>query len=234
MFHFKQFSIKQADSAMKVGTDAMILGAVIDCSNKTRCLDIGAGTGVLSLMMAQQNSDIKIDAVEIDELSAKECQDNFQNSPWFERLIVNQLDFLDYSSEKKYDLIFSNPPYYSTTNLNEDVRKAQARHVESLPVREMILKIKTLLTVDGEFWVIFPHSEKTKWFLNAESTGLRVKTAISIRGKAEKEANRVILCFNRSAIQTEEKEFVVRNVDNSYTKEYIELTNEFHSIDLRK
>ncbi len=234
MFHFKHFSVRQSASAMKVGTDAMILGALIDSSKKKRGLDIGAGTGVLSLMVAQLNPTIQIDAVEIDELAAEECALNFKNSSWLDRLSVFQEDFDNFNKENKYDLIFSNPPYYATTNLNEDSRKAQARHEDSLPSSVILKKVNSLLSVEGEFWVIIPFSEQDKWISLGASNNLFVKTIYSIKGKSNKEVNRVVLCFNRSVILHEENEMVVRKLDNSYSDEYIELTKEFHSIDLRK
>jgi len=232
-FQFKQFSIKQSDSAMKVGTDSMILGSLIDSSDKKVGLDIGAGTGVLSLMVIQQNVSIVIDAVEIDDLASTECQFNFNNSPWFNRLSISKLNFSDFTTEKKYDLIFSNPPYYATSNLNKDYREAQAKHENSLPVQVVLQKVNQSLSRDGDFWVIIPFSESEKWVSIAESNGLRIKTKFSIKGKPGKEMNRIILCFNRSAKSSEEKEFVVRNLDNSYSEEYIELTRNYHSVDLR-
>jgi len=219
---------------MKVGTDAMILGVLIDSSKKHRGLDIGAGTGVLSLMVAQLNTTIQIDAVEIDELAAEECALNFKNSSWSGRLSILHKDFDNFNTENKYDLIFSNPPYYATTNLNKDTRKAQARHEENLPASIILQKVKELLSDKGEFWVIIPSSEREKWSLKAELNALRIKTAISMKGKPNKDVNRVVLCLNHSAVLTEEKELTVRNMDNSYSDEYIELTKEFHAIDLRK
>ena len=234
MFHFKHFSLKQADSAMKVGTDAMILGAMIDSSNKNQGLDIGSGTGVLSLMVAQQNSLIRIDAVEIDVLSANECEINFANSPWADRLSVEYADFQLFDTNKQYDLIFSNPPYYATTNLNEDVRKANARHEESLPAKSILARVNDFLSIDGEFWVIIPASERERWILLAEQNELFLAESIAIRGKSNKEVNRCILHFGRKKSSGKIREFVVRGANNSYSEEYIQLTKEFHATDLRE
>ncbi len=137
VFKFKHFSVKQSDSAMKVGTDAMLLGAFVETENKTQALDIGTGTGVLSLMLAQKNETLQITAIDIDELSAKEALINFQNSSWTNRLNVYHADFLSFKTENQYDLIVSNPPYFSTTNENKDERKAQARHISSLEIKPL-------------------------------------------------------------------------------------------------
>ena len=133
-FRFKQFEITQNDNAMKVGTDAMVLGSFVNSHGRKKGLDVGSGTGVLSLMIAQNNSDISIDAVELDALSAAEGELNFKNSPWPERLKTHHCDFLEYETEEKYDLIVSNPPYYQTTLVNNDDRKANARHEKSARV----------------------------------------------------------------------------------------------------
>jgi len=217
---------------MKVGTDSMILGALIDSEGKKQGLDIGAGTGVLSLMVAQKNEAIKIDAVEIDPISSKECDVNFSNSYWEERLNLSCEDFKSFPTIKKFDLIFSNPPYYSTNNLNFDERKAQARHEISLPSDVILQKVKELISTSGDFWVIIPNSEKEKWCCNAEINGLKLRQKISIQGKRSKEANRVILCFSCRVDSVKEVAFVVRNENGSYSNEYIELTKDFHSIDL--
>ena len=233
-FKFKHFIIEQANSAMKVGTDAMILGAMIDCSKNKNGLDIGAGTGVLSLMVAQKNTEILIDSIDIDEFSVKECRFNFEHSQWTNRLSCWETSFEDYVSDKKYDLIFSNPPFYATSNLNNDARKAQARHQESLPAKIVLGRVNELLTSLGEFWVIIPSTERDKWTSLGALKGLSIKKAISIRGNKEKEINRVVICFDRLSMHTHECSFTVRNTDNSYSQEYIELTRNFHAVDLRK
>ena len=233
-FKFKYFSVQQSHSAMKVGTDAMVLGSLIDSKNKKNGLDIGAGTGVISLMVAQQNEEIIIDAVEIDSLSAEESRLNFQNSPWSNRLNVQCSNFIEFSKEKKYDLIFSNPPYHSATNLNTDKRKAQARHENSLPVKMFFQKVSDLISEKGELWIIIPFSEKEKWQNEAKLNVLKLKTEFLIKGKPSKDVNRIVLCFDRSSKSIFNESLVIRNEENDYSPEYIELTKDFHSKDLSK
>ncbi len=231
-FHFKHFSVLQTNSAMKVGTDAMILGAFIHSQGRKLGLDIGAGTGVISLMVVQGNDTIEIDAIEIDSLSVEECETNFKDSPWSSRLNVLLRDFKLFYSEKEYDLIFSNPPYYATTNLSLDRRVSLTKHEESLPSEIILQKVSDLLSNSGDFWVIAPFSEKNKWVTNAKIHGLYLRKSISIQGKSSKDPNRVILTFNRVSAQVDNQKFIVRKENGWYSDEYIELTKDFHSLDL--
>lgn len=227
-FQFKQFDIVQKDNAMKVGTDSMVLGSFINAHGKRRGLDIGAGTGVLSLMVAQTNSEITMDAVELDALSAKECELNFSNSNWLDRLKAYHVDFLNFETEHKYDLIISNPPFYQSTLVNEDSRKANARHEKSLPMREFILKARRLMTDNGEFWFIVPAEDQYIWKKACTSANLHMVEKITINGKVGGEAKRVIYVFGNQRCILEEFSFSVRNKANEYTEEYKDLTKEFH------
>lgn len=232
VFQFKHFSIFQKEAAMKVGTDAMLLGAFVETENKQNALDIGTGTGVLALMMAQRNISLAIDAVEIDELSAKEAKLNFENSLWLNRLNVHQADFLSFETEKQYDLIVSNPPYFSTTNENQDERKAQARHVSSLAIAPFIKRVSALLSPNGHFWLIIPHDDFDLWHSQIVANGLHISKRINIIGKEGNEPIRCILKIDFSIFETQTKLFCIRNNDHSYTDEYVELTKEFHGVEL--
>jgi len=228
VFKFRHFNILQADNPMKVGTDAMILGSIIDASGKTRGLDIGAGTGVLSLMIAQRNPAIEINAVEIDDLASTECQSNFDTSPWEERLSVHSGDFLDFTFDETFDLIFSNPPYYQTRNENLEHRKAAARHESSLPMKEMVTRICELLTDQGDFWVIVPSEVAEVWFDECRNAGLFINLAIDVTGKEEGPVKRIILRASADKKPEERRTLTIRNTDGEYTKAYKELTRNFH------
>lgn len=232
VFKFKYFTVQQSDSAMKVGTDAMILGAFVETENKTRGLDIGTGTGVISLMLAQKNENLQITAIDIDEASVQEANMNFKNSPWSNRLHVIHNDFLAHNFEEQFDLIVSNPPYFSTTNENEDARKAQARHVSSLEIKPFIVKVSSLLSPTGHFWLIIPYNDFTRWYLNCEMNGLRIARKIDIIGKEGNEPIRCILKIDKTTILTQNEKFCIRNADNLYSDEYIALTKEFHGTEI--
>ena len=213
---------------MKVGTDAMILGATIQSGNCKNSLDIGAGTGVLSLMVAQGNHDIVIDAIEIDEDSTLECARNFKASNWSDRLNVVHGDFLFYKSDKRYDLIFSNPPYYQSTLINQDERKGRARHEQSLPIPAFLGNVNNLLTENGFFWLIVPFDDVDSWQNCAAKNELHVNELISVFGKRNDNPKRAVLKIGRILMEPFKSSLVIRETDGSYSSEYVELTKEFH------
>lgn len=227
-FEFKYFKVRQCDSTMKVGTDAMILGALVQTNEHINALDVGTGTGVLALMMAQKSTSLKIQAIDVDEPSYFESCYNFEQSPWKHRINSLLGDFLSYEFAQKFDLIVSNPPYYSTYNENKDARKAKARHVSSLQVKPFLKKISNILTDEGCFWVIIPFSDLHEWQSIAEENGLRMARRIELRGKAGKTPIRCVLMMDFKSTNTDVKTFSIRNDDNSYSDEYIALTKEFH------
>lgn len=235
VFRFKQFYIRQADNAMKVGTDAMVLGALVDTSGKIRGLDIGAGTGVLALMMAQKNDALRMDAVELDELSSKECQVNFDLSPWKERLTAVHGDFLTCDFKWIYDLIVSNPPYYQSTLENSDQRKAAARHVSALPVQDLMEKVGTLLAPDGTFWVIVPFEDKASWEEATRNQGMFVVNEVQVLGKKDATPKRCILTIRQNRTDhTTVSQLTVRDENGAYSAEYIAMTKDFHFNDLSR
>ncbi|MDX2360255.1 MAG: methyltransferase [Crocinitomicaceae bacterium] len=231
-FKFKYFSVQQATSTMKVGTDAMLLGSLINSSDKLRGLDIGAGTGVISLMVAQVNPKIQIDAIELDELSVKECAKNFLNSPWSSRLNSFQADFKSYDSKEKYDLLFSNPPYYQSTLVNDDSREALAKHVGELTPERLIEKAEFLLNKTGALWLIVPYSDVQHWIDAALNCSLYPAQQIEINGKEDDVPKRVVICFERSIKAIEVFHLTVRAENGNYTPDYISLTKEFHFVTL--
>jgi len=232
IFKFKHFDILQKDSAMKVGTDSMILGSFIDSLNKTKGLDIGSGTGVLSLMIAQKNDIIDIIGVEVDDLAVIESIENFKKSKWGNRLKVVKDDFLNLNLEDEFDLIFSNPPYFQTTNQNFETRKAQARHESFLPVNSLLKKVKKILAPTGSFWVIIPFSDLSIWTEKAKNEGLFIQAQINIKGKIESSFNRSIISFGNNEVIFKSTEFIIRESSGNYSRAYIELTKDFHFNDL--
>lgn len=216
---------------MKVGTDAMVLGSLIEVEGKKKCLDIGTGTGVLSLMVAQKNPIIQIQAIEIDQESADEANLNFQNSSWSDRLMIFQMDFRNFEFNQQFDLIISNPPYFENGLLNESSRKAKTRHEESLPLMELFEKVSSLLSSDGHFWVILPFETASKWKKTAEDLQFYCAQEIKINGKPNL-PKRMVFCFSKSKAPIKQKSMVIRNEDNSYSNEYKKMTTDFHGIKL--
>lgn len=235
VFQFKQFSVQQGNSALKVGTDAMILGASVESDFSLKSiLDIGAGTGVLSLMMAQIFPKSNVTAVELDELSSKDCQTNFEKSPWLNRFILIQDDFLSFEFNQQFDLIISNPPFYQSTLLSEDRREADAKHEQRLPSEQLIYKTSQLLSENGVAWFIFPFEDYEKWQMHFVSNELFVQQEITVFPKKDKSPNRMIVALGKKhSTETQKLSLTIRNTDGKYTDQYINLTKEFHFKDLR-
>lgn len=233
IFHFKYFTINQSRSALKVGTDSMVLGTLISCDNKKKGLDIGSGTGVLSLMLAQKNSEIILDAIELDSESSLDCQLNFENSDWSNRLNLVVGDFLASNWDIKYDLIFTNPPFFENSQENEKDNKTMARHSKSLPFDLLFEKVAALLDENGSFWIILPFLGKNKQIGIAELAGLSVLEEWIIEGKPNQPI-RSVMHFKKKNIENSEvqlilKSFLIRNTDGTYSENYKNATIDFHN-----
>lgn len=230
VFRFKKFDIHQSRSAMKIGTDAMVLGVLINADSCRTALDIGAGTGVLSLMVSQNYPDIQIDAIEIDQPSYEECADNFKRSNWSDNLNPVHTDLLEYSTADKFDLIFTNPPFYLKGLHSEDKRRSQARHNEFMPLDKLAMAVKDLLAENGTFICIVPKENETDWLSAFSDLSLRRK--IDIYGKRRGTINRVVLELSTGAGELMTSTIIIREPDGSYTNQYKELTKEFHANEL--
>lgn len=232
VFQFKYFSVNQSRSALKVGTDAMVLGTLISADHKRVGLDIGSGTGVLSLMVAQINPEIRIDAVELELDSYSDCTENFANSPWCNRLNAIALDFLEMQTEKKYDLIFTNPPFFENSQENLEKAKTMARHTKSLPFDLLFEKVTKLLDSNGSFWVILPFSAEKRAIQLANTAGLILIDEFIIEGKPA-QAVRIVFHFqqakNDKSADVNMHTFLIRNADNSYSNQYKKATAAFHN-----
>ena len=205
----------------------MLLGATINTTNHKTALDIGAGTGVLALMIAQRNPGIQITCIEIDKKSAEECSKNSNSSPWFNRINTIHADFTLHDFHQKFDLIFTNPPYYFTDNSSNESNE-RTKHITPDSLLTWLNKITGLLTTKGEFWVIWPSETSEQVIEIAYNNKLFVSKKINLYSKANK-LSRTILCFSSNKKNSlEEETFIIRNDDNSYTNDYCTLTADFH------
>ena len=205
----------------------MLLGAYIDASKQSVGLDIGAGTGVLSLMLAQRNPSIQITCIEIDEKSSEECSANIMESPWSNRIQLINHDCIEYQFKRKFDLVFSNPPYYLTDNSSSESNE-RTKHITPETLLSWLNKIANLLTLKGEFWMIWPSETSQKIIEMAHDSGLHVSKKIAIYSKKNK-LSRNILCFSREKKEEfNDEQLIIRNHDNSYSDAYRSLTSDFH------
>jgi tRNA1Val (adenine37-N6)-methyltransferase len=212
---------------MKIGTDSMVFGSLIDVEGKSNALDIGTGTGVLSLMIAQRNPKLKIIAIEIEAHAFEEAKLNFKNSQFDRQLTALHVDFLEYPSETKFDLIFSNPPYFENASKSLNQEKNLARHDDSLPLEVLFEKVANHLTEDGLFWVILPNLTFDTYLNNALQYGLYLVKQIEIYGK-ENQLVRKIGAFSKINNSIEYSRLIIRKNDGNYTDEYKKRTIDYH------
>lgn len=230
-FKFKQFSINQDRCAMKIGTDGVLLGAWASIKNNpTSILDIGSGTGVLSLMLAQRCIADSIEGLEIDEEAYEQCVENFESSPWADRLFCYHagLDEFIEEIEDPYDLIISNPPFYTEDVSSGNEARDNARQNQSLPFDELLEGVSKLLSSDGVFASIIPFKEESTFIHLANSFGLFPKRILRIKGNASTEIKRSLLEFSFKEYLISEDELTIELERHKYTKEYIALTKDFY------
>lgn len=227
-FQFKQFTVWQDESAMKVGTLACILGAHAFNDNPRRILDIGTGTGLLSLMMAQRFPDARIEAIEIEESAFRQAKTNIQKSPWRERIEVCHQDFLAFSPSAKYDLIISNPPFFEKHLTSPDEKINLARHNVQLPFDKLIEKLNELLEVDGIFYVLLPLFEMNKLEKLALTNSLFAANKLHILNQPGKSPKAVICGFSMNNTGTVSSQLAIKNTDNEYSREFKELLKAFY------
>ncbi len=230
-FQFKQFSIKQDRCAMKIGTDAVLLGAWCPIDNNPfSILDIGAGTGILSLMLAQRSNAEQIDAIEIDENAYEQCVENFEASPWSDRLFCFHAgldEFID-EPEDEYDIIISNPPFYSEDYKTDNSQRDLARFQDALPFEELIEAADLLLSENGIFAVVLPFSEEVKFIALAKNMDLFPFKITRVKGTPTTEIKRSLLAFSRLKKQLTLDELVIETSRHQYTSAYISLTKDFY------
>jgi tRNA1Val (adenine37-N6)-methyltransferase len=227
-FYFKQFKIRHANAAMKVGTDGVLLGAWVDCGNAENILDIGTGTGLLALMLAQKSNAI-IDAVEIDKDAALLAAQNIKESIWHDRITVINEDIRDYKTEEKYDLIVSNPPYYSTDIIAPDLSRAKARHTISLIPHELMKSVVNLMDKEGLFYVIYPYNVQEIWENAAKDFGLYKIRELIVKPNPQKEPVRIISVFTFYPAETYSETMCIENLKrHDYSEEYRNLTEDFY------
>jgi tRNA1Val (adenine37-N6)-methyltransferase len=242
MFHFKQFSIHQNKTAMKVGTDGVLLGAWCPIDNNPQTiLDIGTGTGLIALMLAQRTSAEhpslqgelaqQIDALEIDEKAYEQAVDNFENSPWGDRLFCYHAgldEFVD-EPEDQYDLIVSNPPFYSEDYKTENEQKDLARFQDALPFEDLVEAADLLLSENGIFAVIIPYKEEERFIDLCAQVELFPIKVTRVKGSHATPIVRSLLAFKRYELSVlTADELVIEINRHEYTDDYIALTKDFY------
>jgi len=230
-FAFKQFIIRQDKCAMKVGTDAVLLGAWVKPNGAKRILDIGTGTGVIALMLAQRTEAL-IDGIDIDDLACLQAEENVRLSPWPERVRILHHSLQEYSEETttRYELIVSNPPYFVDSSKANGLERTTARHADLLPYSELLDSVIRLLDKKGKFSVILPFKEASILRELAKERGLHLSKLLRVRTRTDKETEkRQLMQFEFSPSSFSEETIVIEKDErHSYTEEYKELTKDYY------
>lgn len=229
-FRFKQFTIQHDKSTMKVGTDGVLLGSWANIEGKNQILDVGTGSGVIALMLAQRTSaNAHIDAVEIETQAAHQAVENVQHSPWPEKVEVHHSSFQNFAPGKKYDCIVSNPPYFNNSQKPPDGKRVQTRHTTSLRFDELIVTAKQLLTSTGALNVILPYTEGLEFIQLAASHQLFCSRKWGFRAREQKPIERWLLEFRLfpHAI-IEQGEILLYSSGEEWSDSYKALTRDFY------
>lgn len=232
VFRFKHFTVHQDICQMKVNTDGIMLGAWTNVKGAKTALDIGTGTGVIALMLAQKNEDLTIDAIDIDENAFKQSQGNFILNQKENRIFAHHIDFSEYQQlkDKKYDIIVSNPPFFSGGTFSYNENKANVRHTIKLGHGNLLLGAKKLMHKESRFFVVLPYAEGIRFIEMAEKYGLFLSCLTEVYSKKNKPVERLLMCFSS---KTEPKPVkselhILKDESQLYSDEFIQLTKEFY------
>jgi tRNA1Val (adenine37-N6)-methyltransferase len=229
-FRFKQFAIQQDACAMKVSTDACIQGAwTAVADNVKRIMDIGAGTGLLSLMLAQRSgSDVRIDAVELDEAAARQAAENIAASPWSERITVAQGDVVTLPLLQQYDMVICNPPFFNNSLRGVDAQRNMARHTHTLGYVALLQSLERALQPNGYASILLPVAEHAVWQQLLGRAGWYITKELWVRPNDAKPANRVVSICSRSRAETVNEELCIYNADRTYTSGFAALLTGYY------
>lgn len=225
-FSFKQFAVSQDEKVFRVGTDAVLLGALSHVNESKKALEIGSGTGIISLMLAQRNQKVEITAIDINEKAAELTATNFQNSPFASRLNSFCFDLNDFHPDRKFDLIVCNPPYFELTPQSD--RDAAARQKIHLDFPQLIEFSSVNLTDEGLLSVIIPADMSQEFESSALQFQLNLIRKITIYGRIDLKPTRVILEFNKTLKKPINFDFIIEKSPRVFSDEYLEVTKDFH------
>lgn len=230
-FTFKQFFVAHDRCAMKVGTDGVLLGAWVALGQARRILDIGCGSGLIALMLAQRAaSEAIIDAVELDSEAAAQACENVLESPWPHKIDVYNQDIHHFAQRHThcYDLIVSNPPYFEPSVACRDLARTNARYTETLTHDALLDCAERLLGENGHFCVVLPHDIGKAFEVNAHQRGWYTARRLNISDRADTQQHRMLLALTRRLMAKEETELAIKQDDGSYTADFRQLITDFY------
>ena len=233
VFRFKQFDILQQNGAMKVNTDGILLGAWTGLAEKHTALDVGTGTGVIAIMMAQRKLDLMVTALEIDEAAYRDAKTNMKNSAFSHRLEALNISLQEFTSTNQglFDLIISNPPFFSGGTLSLNENKANVRHTIKLSHQDLLHAVKKLLHPSGHFDVILPYIEGLRFIEMSAKYDLYPHHITEVKSKEHKNIERLLLRFGLHEVEVIQNDALIiyaSDAANSYTPAYVALTKAFY------
>lgn len=226
VFRFKQFEIEQRDSVFKIGTDGLLIATWVDVNSPQTVLDIGTGTGLIALVLAQRFSQASIQGIDLNPDAIQLANLNFEASPWKERLTANDLPYQNLIQEQ-FDLIITNPPFFDKRLKSGKKTKDWARHNDSLPFESIILQTKKLLSPEGTFAIILPTDEFTSFEQLAIQNQLFPKRICTVQGNPNSSIKRYMAEFGHQEVSVKKEALIVEQSRHVYTEEYISLTKDF-------
>ncbi|WP_010519493.1 tRNA1(Val) (adenine(37)-N6)-methyltransferase [Croceivirga radicis] len=231
-FTFKQFTVHQDRCAMKIGTDGVLLGAWAPLHNQPdSILDVGTGTGIIALQLAQRSPAELIDALELDDAAYEQCVANFEASDWADRLFCYHAEFSEFVTEmdaEEYDLIVANPPFYTEQVNSGSLERDAARQESSLPFPNLLEGVAKLLTPEGGFACIIPFSEEKSFLATARTYGLYATKITHVKGNFTAPMKRSLLYLTFEEKQPMVNDLVIEKERHQYTEDYINLTKDFY------
>ena len=227
-FRFKQFTVQHQRSSMKVGTDAVLLGAWCDIDGAHRVLDVGTGCGVIALMVGQRNGDASILAIDIDPASVTEANENFEGSPWAGRLQATKQDFNNLTGGEGFDLIVTNPPYYKEDVLPPDAVRSAARHTHALSFDQLMQGAARLLTATGSIALITPAEARDEVTAAATFAGLHLSRLTTVHSSEGRAAKRLLWQWSRKRCAIQRDTIILHLKGGAFTPQYIELCQDFY------
>jgi tRNA1Val (adenine37-N6)-methyltransferase len=229
MFRFKQFSIEDDRCAMKVGTDAVLLGAWVDISNAKKILDVGTGCGIIALMLAQRTGeDVCIEAIEIEKQDAIQALENSNQSPWAKRIKITPQSLQEFKGFESFDIIVSNPPYFINSQLPPSTDRAKARHTHSLSYQELIDHSIRLLNKEGRLAVVLPYAEGKNFLNLASLNGLICIRQLAFYSREGKPQERWLFEFSLNHAPLKNEKLVLHGAGESWSPDYQSLTKAFY------
>lgn len=215
---------------MKVGTDGVLLGAWAGLQNANTALDIGTGTGLIALMLAQRSQQVMVDAIDIDKDAYEQAKENASQCSWFDRIAVHHCSIQDFAATKPklYDLVVSNPPFFSGGTLSHDQDMALVRHTVKLPHGDLLTAVRSVLSEKGKFCVVLPYIEGLRFMEIAKTYRFFCHRITEVKGKKEKPTERLLIELGFAELHCEKNQLTIQENEKDWTPQYVALTQAFY------